>query len=546
MTYPNINDNNFQTKIGTKYKLLKKSSKKVSFKELCFPSEYKLQNSQIFAAKFINPDSPYKGVLLYHRIGAGKTCAAIRIGEVWKTKRKIIAVMPASLIGNFYKELMTECADNEYISQKEVELLKKYKRDSDEYTELILRVKERIDKKYKILSYNKFVDLITNKKLTLDDSILMIDEVQNIISETGAYYKVFYNAIHNGPKSLRVVLLSATAINDKPSEIALTLNLLKPSTELPTGNEFNEMFIDKNYNMKNVNLFKDLIKGLISYFPGAPKIAFPKQEIKIVKCHMSKFQFDSYQAVESKEADINFKDILKMPSNFLIGPRIISNIAYPSRLTGESGYNSLKGSVLSQDNIKKYSIKFYNILKKLNKLSGTAYVYSNFKEYGGIDSLIKVLEYNGYKNFYEHGPGKNRYAVWSGEEKAKDKEYARDTFNKYENKDGKLLKVMLLTPAGKEGVSFMRVKQIHVLEPYWNTSRMAQIIGRGVRYCSHKDVPSKDRVVKVYIYHAVAPDGKHHVCVDEYIHKLAMKKELLSNQFYKAIQNMAIDKELFQ
>jgi len=546
MNYPDINDTNFQKKISNKFKNLKKSSKKLSFKELCFPIEYKIQNSQYFASKYINPDSPYKGLLLYHRIGSGKTCSAIQIGEAWKNKKKIVAVMPASLIGNFYKELFSECTDGTYITKSERKELATLNSNSDAYIDLMLKFKKRIDKYYQILSYNKYVDLIEKKKLDLSDSILIIDEVQNIISETGVYYKEIYDSIYDAPKSLRVVLLSATAINDKPSEIALTLNLLKPKTLLPTGNSFNEMFIDKNFNMINKDKFRDMISGLISYFPGAPKIAFPQEIIKIVKTNMSAFQFSCYKAVESKEAPKDFKNILKLPSNFLIGPRIISNIAFPSKLTGEAGYDSFKGSHLSIDNIKRYSVKFYNILKKINKLSGTAYVYSNFKGYGGIDSLIKVLEYNGYQNFYEVGPGKNRYAVWSGEEKPKDKEYAREIFNKFQNKEGKLLKVMLLSPAGKEGVSFMRVKQIHILEPYWNTSRMQQIIGRGVRFCSHKDLPVEDRFVNIYIYHAVAPKDIQHECVDEYIHNLAIKKELLSNQFYRVIQDTAVDKELFQ
>ena len=52
----------------------------------------------------------------------------------------------------------------------------------------------------------------------------------------------------------------------------------------------------------------------------------------------------------------DFKDILKLPNNFLIGPRIISNICYPYRLTGEKGYDKFNGK-----NLEKYSCKFYKI-----------------------------------------------------------------------------------------------------------------------------------------------------------------------------------------
>ena len=93
-------------------------------------------------------------------------------------------------------------------------------------------------------------------------------------------------AIHSAPADLRIVLLSATPIFDKPSEIALTLNLLRPKEELPKGNDFIETFITKQknvYNIKNKTLFSNLTKGLISYYPGAPEYAFPEKKFKIVK-----------------------------------------------------------------------------------------------------------------------------------------------------------------------------------------------------------------------------------------------------------------------
>jgi hypothetical protein len=65
--------------------------------------------------------TPYKELLVFHKIGAGKTCAAIRIAEEWDKK---VIVLPASLIGNFYKELRSECTNENYISNKDREKLK--------------------------------------------------------------------------------------------------------------------------------------------------------------------------------------------------------------------------------------------------------------------------------------------------------------------------------------------------------------------------------------------------------------------------------------
>ena len=65
----------------------------------------------------------------------------------------------------------------------------------------------------------------------------------------------------------------------------------------------------------------------------------------------------------------------------------------------------------------------------IKKSEGPVFVYSNFKELGGIKAFIKFIEYNGYKNYKVHGEGFQRYAVWSGSEKYVMKEEVKNVFN---------------------------------------------------------------------------------------------------------------------
>jgi hypothetical protein len=146
----------------------------------------------------------------------------------------------------------------------------------------------------------------------------------------------------------------------------------------------------------------------------------------------------------------------------------------------------------------------------------------------------------------DNGIGKNRFAIWSGDETITNKEKIRTIFNDYNNRHGKMIKIILGSPAMKEGVSLMRVKQVHIIEPYWNISRLEQIKGRAVRFCSHKDVDKEEREVKIYLYLACAPKSKSDIItVDEHIYKMAMVKEQLINQFYTSIKRNAIDYYLF-
>jgi superfamily II DNA or RNA helicase len=556
--------NKYQKDILKKYKKYRLSTKKSSFKQICFPKNYTPQIQQLFVSKFINPNTNNKNILLYHKIGAGKTCAAIKIVEEWKEKREIIFVCPASLIGGFYKELRSECTNTVYISNIEREQLNTLDVLSIEYKKLIKTINNRIDEYYQVYSYNKFIDLLNRKKIKLNNTLLIIDEVQNIVSEHGSYYKTIYKAIINAPSDLRIVIMTATPIFDKPMELGLTLNLLRPKRLFPIGNNFNEEYIDYKvidnkayYDIKNIKDLQIRLNGLVSYYPGAASYVFPTRIQKIIKCPMSKYQYECYKVIQEREGEINKLDLLKLPNNFFIGSRIISNIAFPNKSVNQLGLNALTPRLMNLDNLKTYSTKFYYIMKKILKTSGTVFLYSNFKEYGGILTFIKILEHYKFKNFYKEGTGKNRYAVWSGDETLEQKEKLRNVFNNKLNVNGSKIKIVLGSPAIKEGVNLLRVRQVHILEPYWNISRLEQVIGRAVRFCSHRDVDLEKRYVKVYIYIATIPTElnktemlKHKedriITVDEHIYNMALTKQKLSEKFEDVIKRTAIDYNLFQ
>ena len=561
MAYPKPDDDKFYQKINSRFRQYEIPHKKRSFKSICYPKEYKLQIPQKFLGAYINPKTPYNGVLVVHKIGAGKTCTAINIAEKWKGKRKIFVVMPASLTGGFRAELRTPCPGNAYITEAERKKLRGLHPSSQEYRDIIHQTNKRINKYYNILSYNKFVQMYEDGDLNLRNSILLVDEIQNMISEDGKFYTTLYDAIHTAPSNLRVVLLSATPMYDKPVEIGLTMNLLRIPKPFPTGSEFDRIFIDirksrsgrYTYKAKNLDKFKQMIKGYVSYYRGAPPYVFPESTIKYVKAEMSRFQYQSYVTVLQNESKENQKmksirafragEILELPNNFFIGARVISNIAFPNKSINEDGLDSLKPRHMDLDNLEEYSVKFYMIMKKINASRGPVFVYSNFKEFGGIRTLVKILEANGYSNYSKYGEGRRRFAVWSSDESGDKREEIKSVYNQPGNHNGSKIKVILGTPSMTTGVSLYRCRQIHILEPYWNYSKMMQIMGRGIRYCSHKDLPEEKRNVKVYVYIATHPDEEE--SVDEYIMKIALQKHKLITQFETALKEAAIDCTLF-
>ena len=540
-----------------KYKIQVSNEK---MEEFCLPKKFKLQPQQellsnLLISQTAAPWNIYeyiRGILLFHQIGAGKTCTAIAIAEKFKKKMKIMVILPAALMGNFLTELRSECPGNEYITEDERNKMKNLKPCDSMFKKIIDKTIDRIEKYYTIYSYHKFVALINSRKIKkLNNTLLIIDEVQNMISMNGTFYKALKQVIDTSDNTLKIILLSATPMFDQPVEIALTLNLLKTDDFLPITN-FNQKYMKikqtsqgTSYKTTNMKDFRLKISNLISYYRGAPPQAYPKSEFKIVKCNMNEFQYKSY--LTSLSTDDNFRkgsfknvDILKLPQSFFLGPRMISNIAFPNKSIGEVGFSSFKGENLQMQNIGEYSIKFLKIIKKIG--DGPVFIYSNFKELGGLRCLITFLEYHGWKNYIKFGEGNKRFAIWSGDESQKVKDEIKYIFNQKSNENGDKIKIMLGSPSIKEGISLLRVQQVHIIEPYWNMSRMLQIMGRAVRFCSHKDVPKAKRIVKIYLYLATYSGEK---TIDEYIWELAKKKNKLIEQFELVLKESAIDCELF-
>ena len=162
MEYPKITDNTFYDDITEIYNDYKIPKKKKSFKTICYPKKFQLQYPQLFLSEFINPDTPYKGLLVYHEIGSGKTGSAISVAEEWKNYKNILVLLPASLKGNFRAELRSPITKDEYIKPDERKKLLSLPLFDKEYQEIIKKSDERIDKYYTMLTTMEIVKIDYN------------------------------------------------------------------------------------------------------------------------------------------------------------------------------------------------------------------------------------------------------------------------------------------------------------------------------------------------------------------------------------------------
>ena len=79
--------------INIKFKKFKLKSNNKTMKDICQPKKFKLQPSQEFLGELFKSKFSPKNLLIYHKIGAGKTCTAINIAEKIKHKMKVLSLI---------------------------------------------------------------------------------------------------------------------------------------------------------------------------------------------------------------------------------------------------------------------------------------------------------------------------------------------------------------------------------------------------------------------------------------------------------------------
>jgi hypothetical protein len=202
--------------------------------------------------------------------------------------------------------------------------------------------------------------------------------------------------------------------------------------------------------------------------------------------------------------------------------------------------NEKKRSLLF-DAMHQCSAKFLTVVFNILKSPGPVLVYSNYVIMEGLQIFKIYLNQFGFTAYSQTGGGEDgfRFMEYHGGVEMKQRRLNIITFNNETNKFGQTVKIIMISPAGAEGISLMNVRQVHLIEPYWHEVRMTQMIGRAIRQCSHRDLPMKDRHVDIYRYKSTRSNNKW--TTDQQIEDLARSKEGLIQSFLDAIKEIAVD-----
>lgn len=226
---------------------------------------------------------------------------------------------------------------------------------------------------------------------------------------------------------------------------------------------------------------------------------------------------------------------------------------------------------MTRDGLGAVSPKAKFILDALQGAKGVSFVYSRFIKSGALP-LVLILEANGYTPYGRdspmlkngpQAPGGRQCAKCSRKEQEhkgaghvfKPAKYilltGRATLSPNNaamvaaarsdaNKDGAVVKVIVGSQVASEGIDLRFVREIYVFDSWFHLNKMEQVLGRGVRTCSHALLDKKERNTTIYLLVNVLPEEDTETA-DLYMYRTAMNKAIQMGKVSRVLKRYALD-----
>lgn len=432
-----------------------------------------------------------RGALCWFSTGSGKSISALTVSRCLKLPT--IMVMPGAVISSVHRE---------------IDRIEEFKDLENEIG---------VD----VMTYGTFInDFLYDSKL-VSGKLVILDEVQNFRSAGEETYKMIYAM----SRAKKVLLLSATPLQNEPSDIVAALCMMDEdsrigsikSAEIYYKNrlrDFQEALNDYEVERDPKPLEK-LLKTHVSYFQAKNPDNDPNYPI--VKHYMKKIDMsrDYYKAYEKIENNVR----TGLPKQFRASRDLTAF------------FNGLRRG---SNHINKISPKLKEIIKLVLKFVAKkqkVVIYSAFQD-SGINIIRKALK-----------DKKIESVSVTGEESLTQKGLSVKLYNQNESY------VMLLTAAGAAGIDLKGSRALFITEPHWNSQLLHQVYGRVARYQSHTHLPETKQNVKIYTFILRKPpfirerkdlDKSEKMSIDELVLSYANAKDARMNNFYKILKKVAL------
>ena len=369
-------------------------------------------------------------------------------------------------------------------------------------------------------------------------------------------------------------------INANPLKEAITLfDIYVNETNISPYQEFVYNIILKNnvskFDEEKLNAMESFGYTLLQKPLECLNIVFPNNKLET---YFNDKMISYNNNIEEVVQNINIEEINALINiKTIVGKSAINNImSYEETQAPKSRYNykfksdflkNMPINMFEYTNIGKYSFKIKALIDSLMGSTGPAIVYSQFID-SGLIPIALALEAKGFtrygnnKSLFANPPSEEldvktykkksevlqlgqqfkgaKYVIISGNSNispdiVSDLKACTDS----NNVDGENVKVILLSAAGSEGLDFKYIRQIHILEPWYNINREEQIIGRAVRTCSHKDLPLNKRNVQIFMHGTLLSNNNE--SVDLLIYRKAEEKAKIIGNITRVLKEHSID-----
>jgi len=548
--YPDIRDPDFSKQLYNKQEFYEARAAAISSLEGTDPCNASAENVfeispiQRLVSRFLNPATPYNGLLLYHGVGVGKTCSAVRVAEEFlkvAPMSKVFIVVPQAITAGFKRTIFDssrlkkvggkwsseQCTGMTYPELAIQELMKKAKPGQEFSVEEIAHAADKkISERYFRFGYLQFANWVKKQFLGIpshlsglersaaenaiisklfSDKLIIIDEAHNLRDTKGGFSMemdgkddeaddleqeedddpALSSDDHAGGKKLtpllrrivtysegmRLLLMSATPMYNKASEISHLLNLLivNDTKDVTPSRLIGDIFT-KEGNLKKGGAGEMLIKTYaqryVSYMRGENPYTFPlrlrpgwipksitwpemqkvgKKEKKIELSVEDKHILDALPIVQIKPVEGSpiherLTQILQevKEDDFKSETWVhldVSNIVYPNGLYGHQGWDSYlsdaqgagdgmkyrtytwKGieddaanidAIFGLENLVNFAPKMAKIVESVQQSDGINFIYSRYVK-AGILPIAIALERQGWTRVFANAEARPVY-----------------------------------------------------------------------------------------------------------------------------------------
>ena len=246
-------------------------------------------------------------------------------------------------------------------------------------------------------------------------------------------------------------------------------------------------------------------------------------------------------------------------NKYITGKQIIKQLM--NKTNNKYSYVNEENRIFNYENIGKYSCKIRSILENIINSDGIVLVYSQYLDSGLIplalaleelgfsrinrkNNLLKTKESIKPFNILSKNKSEDnkigRYSMITGNKDISDDINSElKIINSDNNTNGSNCKVVLISQAGTEGIDFKNLRQVHILEPWYNLSRIEQIIGRAIRNCSHKKLELKNRNSQIFMHCCYIDENTE--TTDMMFYRMCENKATKIGKVQKVLKSISVD-----